>query len=129
MSVSNAINGASALLPGMPAADGEDDPRWQAIIQIASFIETNPEEVWRFVVSWGGHEQEDLRNAIACVLLEHLLEFHFDLIFPRVEATAKTDSLFWDTFCRCWKFGQSEIPANAAKFDALKERCRDQAEG
>jgi hypothetical protein len=42
-----------------------------------------------------------------------LLEYHFDLIFPRVEQLVEKDALFADMFCRCWKLGQSELPANA----------------
>jgi hypothetical protein len=59
---------------------------------------------------WGGHEQDDLRDAIACELLdlEHLLEYHFVSVFPRVRELAQQDRLFADMFCRCWKFGQSE---------------------
>jgi len=92
---------------------------------IADYIETNPEEVWQFVLDWGGHEQEDLRDAVACVLLEHLLEHHFDMIFPRVEKAVRQDRLFADMFCRCWKFGQSKLPENAKRFDALQGWCRE----
>src|SRR5688500_11068009 len=118
MSVARAIEHANSILPGVPVDSGED-PRWQAIIQIGEYVEANPEELWRFVVAWCGHEQEDLRNAVACVLLEHLLEYHFDLIFPRIRPIAQRDHLFADMYCRCWKFGQSELPQNASQFDEL----------
>ena len=124
MSVGDAIRKANAHLPGTPAPEGEEDPRWQTILEVADYCESNPEEVWQFVNQWGNHSQKDLRDAIACVLLEHLLESHFDLIFPRVESAAETDPLFADMFRRCWKFGQSERPGNAIRFDALKERHR-----
>ena len=74
--VHQAIQKADALLPGRPVRDGED-PRWQAIIEIGDFIKSEPEAVWSFIARWGGHPQDDLRDAIACCLLEHLLEFHF----------------------------------------------------
>ena len=32
------------------------------------------------------------------------------------------DPVFADTFARCWKFGQSEEPANSKRFDRLMRR-------
>jgi len=40
----------------------------------------------------------------------------------RVEARANSDPLFADTFKRCWRLGQAELPANAVRFDELKAR-------
>ena len=118
--VEQAVSAAEKTLPGRPRR--KLDPRWQAIIEVAEFIESDPEPIWQFVCRWGNHGQEDLRDAIACVLLEHLLEYHFDEIFPRVKKLAVEDPLFGDMFCRCWKFGQSETPDNSRRFDALRNR-------
>jgi len=123
MSLRTAIERANSLFPGTPAPDGENDPRWEAIMAVGDYIESNPEEVWQFVTRWGAHEQEDLRSAIGCCLLEHLLEYHFDLIFPRVEELARKDKLFADTFCYCSKFGESKIPANSRRMDRLRRLC------
>ncbi len=123
MSVTETIDYANSLLPGMPAEEGHDDPRWQAVIEVGNFIETDPEPVWQFVQQWGNCPQEDVRDAIACCLLEHLLEHHFDLIFPRVEQAVKEDPLFADTFSRCWKAGQSDVTSNSERFDQLKTWC------
>jgi len=56
MSVSELIRDAEAILPGTPAPEGADDPRWQAIIAIGEYIETHPEDVWPFVARWGAVE-------------------------------------------------------------------------
>ena len=104
--VLEAIGYAESLLPGLPASDGQKDDRWQAIVDVANFIDTNPEEVWQFVRRWGNYPQEDLQDAIACCLLEHLLEVHFQLVFPRVEQAVRKDAAFADTWCRCWKLGR-----------------------
>lgn len=66
---------------------------------------------------------EDVRDAIACCLLEHLLEYHFVQVFPWVEAAAKEDPLFADTFRRCFKFGQAEISRHSEQFDQLQAWC------
>ncbi|MBI2827121.1 MAG: hypothetical protein HYX69_20820 [Planctomycetia bacterium] len=121
MTVHQAIRRAEALLPGEPVHEGRD-PRWQAILKIAEHIESEPEPVWQFIVAWGDHPQEDLRDAVACCLLEHLLEHHFSKFFPRIETPAMERPLFGDMFQRCWKFGQSEEPENAKRFDELQQR-------
>jgi len=59
------------------------------------------------------------------LLLEHLLEYHFDLIFPRVEAAARSNPWFAKTTTQCWKFGQAKDPARAARFDELCSEIRE----
>jgi hypothetical protein len=122
MTVHKAIKHAEKILPGAAAPEGENDPRWQRIIEIGMHIESDPEPIWEFVARWGSHKDEDLRSAIATCLLEHLLQHHFDLIFPRVHALVEADPLFAQTFTICWKMGQAESPENAPRFDALQEQ-------
>ena len=90
MDVREAIRNAERLLPGEPVDEGQD-PRWQAIITVGEYIETEPEALWSFIRRWGSHPQEDLRDAVAACLLEHLLEYHFALYFPQVEKCARAD--------------------------------------
>ena len=77
MSVHNCIRATDCILPG----NSQDEDRWQAVIAIGEYIESDPEPVSDGVHRWGKHPLEDFRTAIATVLLEHLLEHHFDLIF------------------------------------------------
>src|SRR4051812_16582633 len=93
--VVEAIREADALLPGVPADEGQD-PRWQAIIAVGEFTESDPAAVWAFICRWGTHTQEDLRDAVATCLLEHLLEYHFAAYFPQVERLALADPRFGD---------------------------------
>src|SRR4029078_8485577 len=94
-------------LPGIAAADGESDPRWQAIIELDQFIEDDPEPIWSFIRRWGASDDEDLRMAVATCLLEHLLQHHFDRFISRVEEAAHGSPLFADTARSCW-LGSSE---------------------
>jgi len=119
MNVWDAVRVAERLLPGEPAPDGMVDPRWQAIISIGGFIESDPEAVWTFIERWGGDPCEDLRAAVSTVLLEHLLEVQFDMFFDRVSEATMKDSNFADTLAMCSKFGQSKVPANAKRLDEL----------
>ncbi len=123
MNIATAISEAEAVLPGKLVHEGED-PRWQAIIRIGEFIEAEPEAVWGFVCRWGRHPDEDLRDAVATCLLEHLLEHHFAAYFPRIEALALAEPLFGYTFRMCWQFGQSLDPGQAERFAALQLRLK-----
>jgi hypothetical protein len=123
-SVQRAIARAESILPGRPAPDGVSDPRWQAIIRVGAFIESEPEAVWEFTLRWGKHVQSDLRTAVATCLLEHLLEYHFESIFPRVRQAALSSVRFADTFERCWWFGQAEDPKYARRIKRLQGELR-----
>ena len=119
MDVHTAIRRAEAILPGEVAPEGEEDPRWQAIIAVGEFIETERDAVWDFAAKWGCHENEDLRAAVATCVLEHLLEVHFDAPFSRVERAARSSPLFADTLSMCWKFGEAKQTRNARRLDQL----------
>lgn len=120
MSVAHAIGDAERILPGKEAPDGELDPRWQGIIGVADYIEPHPEEVWRFTRKWGAHANADLRTAVATCLLEHLLEYHFDQMFPLVSEACRRSRRFADTFSRCGEFGQTSRRGNLERFRALQ---------
>ena len=125
--VQRAIARAERILPGTPASEDKRDPRWQAILRVGEFIEAQPEAVWQFAHRWGKHAQADLRMAIATVLLEHLLEYHFELLFPRVRQAALSSPRFADTLGSCWLFGQAEVPKNATRIDRLKRELRSRS--
>jgi hypothetical protein len=123
--VNEAIARAEAILPGERAGEGERDPRWQAIIDIGGFIESDPEPIWSFIERWGKRPDEDLRMAIATCLLEHVLECHFDLIFARMERLARSNRWFAEMVGTCWRFGQSELPESAARLEGLMRELRN----
>jgi hypothetical protein len=118
-SAEEAIAAAEDVLPGVPAPEGDRDPRWQAIIRVAQFVETAPEVVWPFALRWGAHRDADLRMAVATCLLEHLLEHHFDLLIERVEAAAMTSPEFARTVRACWTSLKADDTPRAARFRHL----------
>ena len=122
MTVSQAIQNAERCLCNKEAPEGQRDPRWQAIIEVSEYIGPYPNEIWRFTRKWGVHPNADLRTAVAKYLLEHLLEHHFELIFPRVVVACRRSGRFADTFTRCGEFGQTKTPRNVKRFRALKKR-------
>ena len=90
----------------------------------SEIVAEEPEALGPFVLKWGSHEDEDLRTAIATCLLEHLLEYHFDLLLRRVETAARSNSWFANMITLCWKFGEAEEPTHAARFDLLRTEIR-----
>ena len=65
--------------------DPDSTCSWQACIAVGESISSNPDAVWRTILDHCDSEDEDLQAAISCVLLEHLLEEHFDAYFPRLK--------------------------------------------
>jgi hypothetical protein len=122
MTVYQAIQKAERVLPGKPAEEGQVDIRWQAIIKVGKFAERHPDEVWAFARKWGAHANADLRTAVATCLLEHLLEHHFDRIFPLVSKACRQSVRFGDTVTMCSEFGQTTIPRNQERFRALTKK-------
>ena len=123
MHLEGAIAIANAILPGKEAPPGKIDPRWQAIILVGEFIPTHPKEVCDFAIRWAKHPGQDLQQAIGCCLIEHLLEQHFDLVFPRMRKAALEDSRVAKHFLvyssRSWPFGQAQLPKNANRLKRL----------
>lgn len=83
--------------------DSNNNCRWQALILIGEFIESLPDRVWPVVEKYAQSDDEDMRAAVATVLLEHLLERH-----PQYEGLvadrARQSPLFADTLGRCAHF-------------------------
>ena len=119
MDIEDAIKEAETKLNAKIVADNEKNSMWQSIIKLSDFIEVAPDNIWKFVAKWGNHESEDVRDAIATCLLEHLLELHFEAYFPKLEKEVLNDKLFHDMFCRCWSFGKSATPVNKENFEDL----------
>jgi hypothetical protein len=119
--IKQAITKAEKLLVGNTAKEEKLDRRWQAIIEIGEYIQTDPQEVWLFIRKWGTHSSEDIRMAIATCLLEHLLEYQFSEFFPKVREACYQSKLFATTFSMCAKFGQAELSENSKAFIELKK--------
>ena len=89
--------------------DQNNTCRWQSIIVIGEFIESDPESVWEVASHYGVSDDEEMRTAVATVLLEHLLEYYFDTYFPRVRSLVQGGSSnLADTLSRCYPFGDAK---------------------
>ncbi|MHC4258930.1 MAG: hypothetical protein ACYSTF_00750 [Planctomycetota bacterium] len=84
-------------------SDPDNNCRWQSLIVICESIETQPELVWEVVSEYGNSEDSDMRAAIRCILLEHLLDHDFDTYFPKVRNEIRGGRYrFIDTLEGCW---------------------------
>ena len=88
--------------------DSDSNCRWQAAIVVGESIATDPGAVWQVVLECGEPKDADMRSAIACVLLEHLLESDFDRYFSllREEVTGGQRWLL-NVLNMCWLFGEA----------------------
>jgi hypothetical protein len=125
-----AIARAEALLPGRSTATGIDE-RWQAILKVGDFIESHPDEVCAFALKWAKVRGVDLQRAIQCCLIEHLLEYHFDRLFPvfrrEAFASARVARHFYP-YSPFFKFGQANLPQNKARLRRLARALERKAE-
>ena len=117
----SAIDEAEPVLTAPNVSEAGMDSHWQAVIRVAEFAESDPDPLWEFARKWGASPDPDLRQAVACCLLVHLLQYHFEYLFPKVEVAVREDPLFADTFAGCLEFGQTEQAENRARFRALKK--------
>ena len=92
------------------AGDKNNDVRWHAFVLVGDFVEEHPEKVWPIVLRYGSHPSYDMRGAVACCLLEHLLEHHFHQYFPKVKRILlRGDKRFAYTLSRCYFLGQAKV--------------------
>ena len=121
--VHDAILEAERFLPGR----AEDDSRWQAIIKVGEFIQSDPIPVCEFALKWARRPGADLRSALWCCLFEHLLEHHFDLVLPRIRTAARVNRQVaecFSTVSTVWLLGQSAQPKNVARLKRLARGLR-----
>ena len=121
--VDQATSQANAILPHRAAPEGDLDLRWQAIIGVGEFVESDPLPVWDFVRRWAANADEDMQDALASVLLEHLFEHHFALVYPLVQAAVRQDPGIAPLVARCWALGEATEGWHAAAFSQLKTEC------
>lgn len=112
------LHDLSALETELLSSDHER--RWSAAVALGKFVESNPDALWPIVQRNGSSDDEDIREAVATCILEHLLENHFDRTFDRLEEEIRGGNAnLRDTLSLCWRFGQSKDPERAARWDRL----------
>ncbi len=87
--------------------DSNSHCRWQSLIVIGAFIESDVERVWPVIEKYAISEDDDMRTAVATVLLEHVFE-HYTRYDSRVTELARTYPLFADTLSRCSDFREKQ---------------------
>jgi hypothetical protein len=124
MNVQEAIQAAEHVLPGQAAPEGSDDPCWQCNSAIREFLESAPDAVWEFIKRWGVHEDDDLRWRSQRVCWSISWRSTSRRSSRAFRSWFVRNRLFASTFRSCWKFAQSEAPANSVR-DALKREAQE----
>ena len=77
----------STFLEIAPPLIGDPDSTvsWQACIIVSESVQSSPDAVWHAILDHCDSPDEDLQAAISCVLLEDLLDAHFEEYFPRLK--------------------------------------------
>lgn len=98
--------------------------RWQSLLMLGDYAGTHPAKIWPLVLKWGSVRNYDIRRGVACCVLEHILEHHFDPYFDHAIAHIQEGNRrFAYTLAYCWKLGQAESPGNADRFDAFRSEA------
>jgi|GEM_PF-3581586 len=102
---------------------------WKGAADLCNYVIDQPELIWDRVVKYGSRNNEELQQAIALCVLEHIFQFHFKEYFPKAKKILLSgNKRFWETFCQCGKFGQSEEKANSLQWDKLIFKTTDPKE-
>ncbi len=87
-------------------ADPDSQCRWQALMVVGLFAERHASAVWPVVLELGASEDQDMRSAVATMVLEPILKHHYEQYFPVLQAAVEAgDAHLTDTLRRCWLFG------------------------
>lgn len=87
--------------------DCDNDCRWQAGIIVGDYIEDCPSEVWEVMLEYGPDADDDMLDLLGTVVLEHILERHFDEFFVRIEQRILAgEAWLRNVLMRCWKYEQ-----------------------
>jgi hypothetical protein len=82
--------------------DSNNNCRWQSLIVIGEYLNEYPEDIFHIIIKYGSSKDEDMRTAIATILLEHLLEKNFRKHFNLYKKFSENDSYLLDTLSKCW---------------------------
>jgi hypothetical protein len=97
-------------LAGRLINDRTKQCRWAAAILIQDFIPFFPDDVWEIVRTSSNTANPDLRDALATVILEHLLEWDFDRVIARIrEELVQRNRSIGQVAAQCWNFTGSKV--------------------
>lgn len=79
--------------------------RWKILTLLGNYSEQYPNILWPIIIKWGQSNISDIRNGIACCVLEHVLQYHKSKYIKRINKIVIEGSWYMkDTLDRCWRF-------------------------
>jgi hypothetical protein len=87
----------------------DDKVYWSACALLSHFVEQEPGRLLRVVRHFSEAATSEQRAALGKCILEHLLEWHFDLAIHAIRAETDQSVRFAmvDVLSRCWPFGEA----------------------
>jgi hypothetical protein len=92
---------------------GDSRTRWGILSVVGRFAHRHPALVWPLVRRWGCSTNEDIRLAIACCVLEHVLESHFRKYFRACRELASKNDRFHDTLKKASRWVRAHLGRQA----------------
>ena len=82
--------------------DSDNNCRWQSLIIIGEYLDKYPDYIFKIIIKYGSSKDEDMRTAVATILLEHLLEKDFKKYFNLYKNLSTNNYYLLDTLSKCW---------------------------
>jgi hypothetical protein len=74
--------------------DRSEHVRWGAFSILGEYAQTHPKQLWPLVIKWGSVPSKDIRDGVACCILEHIFEYHFGEFFAKAMQHASQEPRF-----------------------------------
>lgn len=102
-------------------ADPDNDCRWQALFVVAESLGDHVDEVWDVVLEHGDTADKDMQAGVACVVLEHLLDEHFDELLPKLRVALREKS---ENFARTVEFASHWLGEGSPRHRRVQQAIR-----
>jgi hypothetical protein len=93
-------------------SDKNNNVRWQALIVLGEYIPSGirNDDIWNIIENFCDTD-EDMQNALATILLEHLLEYDYDSTCQKLQSvTSEKIDFIRNLISRCWSFSEYKLP-------------------
>lgn len=104
---------------------GDEEAVWRIAANepYADLAYSDPRSIWPEVLATLTIASEEMAAAIGTCLLEHMLQVDFDFFHDAFSESMSEVPMMAQAASTMSKFGQSLLPSNSDKFDALKQRA------
>jgi len=90
------------------ASDAREAIRGKALGDLSSLVDSWPHKLWPVAVRLAHNADAEVAELVPALILEHILESHFDLYYPHIRDAIETgDRRMVEMLDGCWRVGQA----------------------